>query len=350
MGTGYAIINPSLLKGNIGDDLIYYAINKFLAINDDISINLSTDDFVDSDTVEIINQSKALIICGTNLYEKRFNSGWGANLGLEYLKKIKKPIFIVGVGCNINFLRQKFYRRPFNILGKEGFEIIRYLHNTACSVSIRDDYTACLLEKHNIYRYSITGCPALYINSDFNTLQRKESKDYICFAFRNLSIQVIPKKEVYRFCRYTELFYRYFSKRCRVLICCHGETDLDLLPLSIPHKDVILFNTVGELLELYSHALLVIGARLHACVAAVSFNVPAALVIYDTRGLSFAEMFNLPYVRIGRKNYEEEMLEKCDYLLKNSMDLEFLVNKKRIYFERFKNDVLIPFNEVKYGQ
>ncbi len=359
MNRKFSLLDPSLQKGNIGDDLIVGAIQKLLGINDvEMGIHISTK--LTDRAIDIVNSTDGLIICGTNLYEKRFETGWGANIGLEEFSKIKVPIAIIGVGLSIwKESRRRFLGivpvKPWNALDETGIALIKCLHKKSFIASVRDEFSFDTLINLGVDNVHLTGCPSLFMNEQFYNINRPAPDDYVCFSYKNMFHSSLSQQAQARFAEFVAEFHARFSCQTKVLICCHSNDDLNAVPNRIPTSDVVLFSPLSDrlnyqpLLNLYSHAKLVVGVRLHATIPSTSFNVPSITLVHDSRSESFCTMMGLPWVTIiDNDGYENETFELVSEFLSGDRELAIhsIVNKKKELYGAFDQYVLKPFNAM----
>ena len=143
-------------KKNIGDFLIADRGIKLLRhyVDDDV-VELDRFKSLD-DQLEMVNQSRAVVLCGGPAYAE--NVYPGIYPLVEPLSRIQSPIVPFGLGwCG----------RPIDEPGEfsftpEALEFLEGAHAKIESSSVRDSITLDILGRHGLGNVAMTGCPVWY--------------------------------------------------------------------------------------------------------------------------------------------------------------------------------------------
>ena len=306
---------------NIGDFLIADRAKKLLT------------EYVDSDIVEInrfnnlepyldvINNSRALILCGGPAYAP----GMYPDIYplVSDLSKIKVPIIPFGIG---------WFGKPFHHYEDFRFSdktkhFLKETHEKIEFSSCRDILTKDILENEGVNNVLMTGCPVWYDLESINKPFRFESdvkKVVITSGARaDLLIQSI---------RILFMVKRKFQSAKIYLSYHRGIFPGKGTP---PRKGIsyTLLALVGWLagasivdvssdlnrIKFYDDCDLHIGYRVHAHLYFLSKRLPSILINEDGRGLGMVKSMNLPVLNFDDK----EMLLKLSQLLDDYVDTQF---------------------------
>ena len=166
----YCILSDISLH-NVGDFLIYKSIKRIL----DQKINLiviKPDNNLENKYINIINNSKALFLSGSNLYRKdKFPV-----LTERNINRIKVPIIPVWVGA------QAPSDKDYYTIDEKPLGIIKKIHNSCKVASVRDLHTFLTLKKNGIHNLILTGCPVLFNSLGLPKIRNDKLGDYELFV------------------------------------------------------------------------------------------------------------------------------------------------------------------------
>lgn len=324
---------------NVGDHLIGYRARILLSTyvdNDILELDRSQklDDYLD-----VINSSRALILCGGPAYQENIYPG--VYPLVDDLSKIKVPIIPFGLGWSGSPRKSEDF-----VFSEKAKNFLRSIHEKIQFSSCRDDTTKSILQSNGVMNVIMTGCPVWYdlesMDKIFEPLREVKKVVFTTPAGYAILPQVVrmlklvknkyPKAEIY--CTFHRGIYP--DKDTKML---HGFGYMAMaLMAKIFGMKVLDVSSKLEKIDFYKNCDIHIGYRVHAHLYFLSKRKPSILINEDGRGLGMVQTMGLPIFykhdknlinNIGRKideynrtNYKE--FEK----LKSFFDLKFLDMKK----------------------
>jgi Polysaccharide pyruvyl transferase len=246
------------------------------------------------ESVGLLNEHDLLVIGGSNLYEVS-NGRWGVVVEAEALERLKVPVLLLGIGSGWSFAFPCLPRLPAEIERQ-----IRRLHELAKGSSVRDDMTARVLRAHRIGPCVVTGCPATFLAEE--PLRRTGSgRVGVAFLPKRMyaaglrpSLWRSPTQARRRLLTRTFLGVleglRAGGFETRVLV--HDARDLPLAR-KLVGNGVVYHEEPARMLEEIAACDVIVGFRLHASIAALSYGIPVIPILADGRSSAFAETFGL---------------------------------------------------------
>lgn len=242
-----------------------------------------------------INGCDVLVIGGSNLYEVA-NGRWGVVVDPEALDALKVPVLLIGIGSGWSFAYPRFPALPEPVAGQ-----IRRLHERALGSSVRDDLTARVLARHGIGPVTVTGCPAGFLGRE---PLRPVGRGVVGIPFLPRRMHAAASlshaakgNPTYRRRRQMTRFFlgllesvRSEGLEARVLV--HDAADLPLANRLVG-RDCVYERDAGRMLDAIRECDVIVGFRLHSCIAGLGFGIPAIPVLADGRNAAFAETFHL---------------------------------------------------------
>lgn len=285
-------------KNNAGDFLIKHRAKKLLS---ELRPDREFKDFnawesFDDEKLEIVNNSKALILTGgpalqSNIYP-------GVYKLVSDLDRIKVPIVSLGVGwksASGNWEDISKYK-----LNSESLPLINRLAESGYKSSVRDYHTMHVLQKYGMDNVAMTGCPALY---DLESIGKPINTDTISKINFSLGVGFMHSQNMERSVKdvLTKLKENYSDRKLSVKF--HHSIDKKFLNTpdasSKLYKNNVKFSkwleTVGidyedisgsaqNLIESYTASDFHIGYRVHAHIFMSSISKPSILIAEDGRG------------------------------------------------------------------
>ena len=234
----------------------------------------------------------------------------------RYIEKINnKNVVLMSVG-----LQSRDYNPDF----KMHDNTVRVLMELSerCTLGVRGDYTASILDKYGIKNIQVIGCPSLYSTLDPNfKLEpmplKGDNKRIIC-NYKTLlnNLSEIDMKN---------LGYLYgvsdsFIDQTKVMI---AEEKYNTIPNKVKNlieKKRKVFFTIDDWSKHIKKYDFSIGARFHGNVMAILNKVPSLVLTCDSRTKEMVEFFGIPNIEIGEFDTSkpiEYYYEKADYSLFN---------------------------------
>ena len=230
------------------------------------------------------SEADLIVIGGSNLYECRRNGEWGVTTDLSSIKKISKPIVIIGLGSGSSF------RDKVRSCSDRSRAEICLLNEIATGSSVRDLSTANFLRSLGLRNYTVTGCPSTFLFD--NSFVFRDS-DIVAISFPPARL----KKYRFMYFRLRSAIKKYIKYCKQAGLCpvlsCHDPRDIEFAK-AVQGSGVDLFyseKTAGYY-ALYGKAKFVVGFRLHAAIIGLSLGVPFIPTYFDMRGISFCETYN----------------------------------------------------------
>ncbi len=290
---------------NIGDHLVKAGIDKLLRERlgpvtiDGYSNKRDAEDpqepiGITRGSVDVFNHSDLLVIGGSNLYEVS-DGRWGVVVETEALERLKVPVLLLGIGSGWSFAFPHLPRFPAEVERQ-----IRCLHGLARGSSVRDDMTERILRSHRVGPCTVTGCPATFLADEplrrtgagrvgVAFLPRRMYAPRVRLSFRRSPTHARRRLLTRTFLGVLEGL-RAGGFETRVLV--HDARDLPLAHRLVG-DEIVYHKEPARLLEEISACDVVVGFRLHACIAALGYGIPVVPVLADGRSSAFAETFGL---------------------------------------------------------
>lgn len=285
-------------KNNAGDFLIKHRAKMLLS---ELRQDREFKDFnawepFDDEKLEIVNNSKALILTGgpalqSNIYP-------GIYKLTPDLDKIKVPIISLGIGwksASGNWEDINKYK-----LNSESLPLIEKLAESGYESSVRDYHTMHVLQNYGMDNVVMTGCPALY---DLDSIGKPIKTDSISKINFSLGVGFIHSDNMERSVKDLLIKMKdHFSDK-KLSVKFHHSIDKKFLNTpdasSKLYKNNVRFSkwlkTVGinyedisgsaeNLIESYAASDFHIGYRVHAHIFMSSISKPSILIAEDGRG------------------------------------------------------------------
>lgn len=318
----YVILTGS--KNNAGDYLIKYrAIELLNSLRPDRKI-IDYDGWVkfDKKKLEVINQSKALILMGgPALQENMFP---GIYPLVDDLNEIKAPICMMGLGWKSlkgDWASSQNYR-----LSKSTSLLLKRIQKDNLNNSVRDYHTANILRRNGLQKTLMTGCPATYDQNFFN-IKVDDTKNIKKIGF-SLGVSFLVSKEMNRQMKEIILELRNYFNSSKFEVVFHHSTKENFLKTHnstkkhldghldfinwLKSKDISYIDISGSaenLINYYKSCDLHIGYRVHAHIFMNSISKPSILIAEDGRGKALRNVFGGAVVD-GYNNAREGVISK----------------------------------------
>lgn len=313
---------------NIGDWFVTKVTDRLLDYKE-LLVVARTADAHDWDVIN--NECGAMVLKGGNYIQPDWLS---SNFGIELFRKIKIPIILFGVGLQAGSNEQVDFQ-------PEEIEILRYIHDSCASSSVRGYSTVEQLAKIGITNAVVTACPTIYWSRRPEIVVRAPNDDRVGFSFRQSlysddpamlesefraietmrdragALTVILQGEEVHFQLYLEARRWGAEHEVRVeTVADSGLTHLQRQPLDLAtlrteiHEmfgiytrpallDWVMNNSffsydVGEYVSTYQNQGLVIGCRLHSNLVSLANGTPTMFLTYDQRTRELVDLLKIP--------------------------------------------------------
>jgi len=314
---------------NIGDWFINMATVRLLDFEE--MYHLRPD--APPESLDFVNQHcDAVVLKGGNYLQRR--GALSTFLSKELLDAFRIPVILIGAGTQAGPGQR-------GELAPEDIDILKQIHDSCASSSVRGYSSAELLAEHGIHNVSVTGCPTLFWQRGRELHLQPPRRDHAVFTYRDGLFTNDPALYRNQFVA-LEAIRRQSS---RVTVALQGEelalqdlfmaerwgteygerivtTDLpglsrvervrldsDALRAGAirrysSHTDAATAEwltrstffswDVLDYLDLFRGADLAVGCRLHGNLMALSNGTPAYFLTYDRRIEEIAELLNAP--------------------------------------------------------
>jgi hypothetical protein len=333
-----ALLSPAVGTGNIGDQLIEDAVRRL--VGGDVTYErFSTRRPLKSEEIERINESSCALLCGTNLYQRR----WECRLTPETVRRLRVPLIPIGMGGSAA-------RMTDLDVSQETRLMIRALHAHCEMGSVRDPYSAAVVARTGVKNVALTGCPVLFWSgSPTLPVPRPTPRRRIVVTARNWLMHREPHNVNHpvqiRLLR--QVFETFRGED--VVFAIHEDFDTELVgALGLSAERVFRPATSEDCVSLYTRGdTVVLASRLHAGMLAIANGVPTLFVGHDTRTYSFCDMLGLPYVELFSDTCGDECIEGLRRLLAGDVSLPRTATGRYAELRRAMADCLrrngVPF-------
>lgn len=347
----YVILTGS--KNNAGDFLIKYRAKKlFAALRPDREIiDLDAWKPFDQATLELVNNSKALILLGGPALQAHMYPGIYALT--SNLDDIKVPVTTMGIGWkSISGNWQDTYDYP---LAAGALQLLRKVEASGLPMSVRDFHTLNALAFKGFDNVLMTGCPAYY-DLDYigKPVQLPEKLRKVAFSLgvsfiespsmeREMKAQILRLKDYFRDAAFEVVFHHGLDPS--TFLKSHGAKQVHnrkhnefaqwLTEQGVAYVDIS--GSAENLVEYYSNVDLHIGYRVHAHIFMNSISRMSVLVAEDGRGKATEKVIG-GMVLDGFTRYKSDFVSK-------------VLNKLLPRFDRYIADKEVLRNielQVKY--
>jgi hypothetical protein len=305
-----ALLSPAVGTGNVGDHFIERAIVRFL--RDDVTCHrISVRRPLTADDIAVINRCGCAILCGTNLYQR----DWESALTSEALARVRVPVIPFGVGGSAANLSERDVSRTTR-------EMIRALHSSCAVGSVRDPFSAEVVARAGVTNVLMTGCPVLFwAQGDDLRVPAPCGRRRIIVTARNWLMHRWPDNVDHPVqVRLLETVIRGFPAE-QIVFAVHEDFDERLVErLNLQPASVVRSGRPEDFVRLYSDPEnVVLALRLHAGMIALANGVPAVFVGHDTRTYSFCEMMGLRAVEMFAENAAADCVTRLRRILEGDV-------------------------------
>ncbi|MDN5291013.1 MAG: hypothetical protein PWQ06_1252 [Anaerophaga sp.] len=319
---------------NIGNDVIYLAINHFLRIAFKESFNIislpATGKYesqrksgLSSQTVYEINQfGCGVVVGGGNLYENG-----EMEINPIAMKALSRPLMIFSVS------RGKIYNENLELVNRTDSmddSKIKLINDYASFSLSRDIATKKYIDSLGCSNNLLGGCPTLFINEipqHYVPLIGSDKTDCL-ISIRTPTLMNIPVLYQYRLRDQLIEIIELLKKRGydNVKFLCHDHRDIPFAA-SFEGMEYIYTEDVFTYLSYLRNTKLNLTFRLHSFLPCLSYNIPTIKISYDERAISMLETIGLSDWNINL--LKDDLLTEVDVRLKNIAELEVLKKNVR---------------------
>lgn len=292
-------------KNNAGDFLIKYRAKQlFEWLRPDRGvIDIDAWKPFDAETLQLVNESKAVILLGGPALQENMRPKVYALI--DDLDKIKVPIITLGIGW---YSHQGRWIDTHNYpLSDLSIELLDKIEASGYKSSVRDYHTLNVLNQKGYKQFVMTGCPALYSRCDVErpiVLPSKIEKVAV-------SLGVSLKNSKSMFLQMQEVVLLIVNKfpDAKVEVVFHHALDQSYMNAHGATKDlheaqqkfliwlnklqitaVDISGSAEKLMQYYEKCDLHIGYRVHAHIFMSSISKPSVLLNEDGRGIALRDV------------------------------------------------------------
>ncbi len=306
---------------NIGNDVIYLALNHFIRQAFEKNLNLislpATGKYetnrkagLSSETIYEINQfGHGVIIGGGNLYEN-------GELEIDNiaLKALEKPLMIFSVSRGMIFNKQLKMVERTNVMSDEKISLL----NRKADISLSRDKATFEFINNLGEKNILGGCPTLFINEipqHLVPLSMSEKTDAL-ISIRTPSLMSIPSSSQHKIRKDIIEIINLLKKKNykNIKLLCHDHRDI---PFADSFDIEYLYTEdVYTFLSYLRNTRLSITYRLHSFLPCLSFNIPTINLSYDQRSISMLDTLNIAKwnINILKENVLNEIEDRINRL------------------------------------
>jgi hypothetical protein len=329
---------------NIGDWFVTKIADRLLDFDE---LLLLTRAATDADWEVVNSECEALVLKGGNYIQ---DDWFSKTIGLPTFQKAEIPIVLLGAGLQAPIGGRVSF-------ADEEVEILRLIHDSCASSSVRGESTAEALAAIGIDNVVVTGCPTIFWSRKPRLEVREPTDDSAAFSFRQALYSTDPGVHRAQFDAMNLIRERFG----RVKVLMQGEEvlvqhfvqattwgaefkarveqlpglelmriervplDPDELREEIHYVfdryadpttvDWMLDNAffsydIGQYLDEYRAAGMVIGCRLHSNLLALASETPTFYLTYDERTQELVELFDIPSCRLWEFGPHVDLLDQ----------------------------------------
>lgn len=309
---------------NVGDQFVSLAIARLLRFEEFYSIQPGASD---ADFERVNRDCDVFLIRGSNFIYPGF---FATHMPLTLLRKIRIPIVYIGAGIQF-----KLGEHPR--LTRDDIEVLKYIHASSASCSVRGFRAAELLHEAGIDNVRPLGCPTMLWSLDPELKVKPATWDHVGWTVTDMTGKPEPSARQFavmeelrrRAARFTAFVQGGEVVIQEYILCRDGEVteqraDEELSPALLhstravksPEKlaktvryyyrgapeplveslleSAFFSNRVGDYLRKMRELSLVCGTRLHGNTMALCQGVPAVYAVHDERLRDMVELMQVP--------------------------------------------------------
>jgi len=293
-----------------------------------------------------------IIVSAANWLKPR--TDWLGKLA-DKIEATKLPCVMIGVGA------QSGTTENVPTIPSGTLRLMQVVSERSRSISVRDEFSADVLESYGVKNVDITGCPSLLWNAEagVNVKKRKSTAhNIVIHGSRNafdrrifcanknnqidLGLTRIARRRQFDYVAQSELPDIYFAcnsfpdedeykRSMEFMLRLYGANDRPSLEQYL-RNHIKVFFTVEEWLAYLKQKDFSVGTRLHGTIGSLLAGTPALLVTHDTRTRGMAKLLSIPHIDMN----EIQSVDQLDFQkLYDSLDLEKFNTSYRKYVTNF---------------
>lgn len=254
----------------------------------------------------------------------------------KFLKKIKKPIIVLGLGAN----DLPPFKTNFSfLLSKELKRFLKMLSDSTDYIGIRGYFTNEVLHSIGIDNTWVIGCPSYFENGQNRIIKKQASiKESDIVFTSSVSFSTINN------CQITQDITE--SKYINAI--CYNNFNYDNFAeyhlKKMENRRYHFFSSIHSWKEFLSKYKFAYGTRLHGSIVAINSGIIAVCCNCDARTLEMCDFLKIPNIKILNREVKElnqllELYESIDVDLINH-EYTMLYSNFRSYMNHFDIDLL----------
>lgn len=370
----FTVLSQNKIGNNIGNMLFPYSIARTV-MTKDTELETFIPERVKKEKFREYNQDVDLCILP---FANAFRVSFIDNLQktTKFVKKMKKPCVVVGVGMQQN-LENNRTRSELDIAVSEFMNAV--LEKSAM-VGVRGEITGAYLKRLGYKEethYTVIGCPSMYMHGDtlpemkLNGLQETSS---VC-----LNSKITLPQEFHDFIHRTSKEYKNYHYIPQVIEeifrmyagMPYPEHFVEQIPRYFPmkfsnpiyqKKKGLTFVNAHSWLEFLSQQDFSIGSRIHGNIAAILAGIPSYVIVSDKRILELVEYHQIPHMMLNdlkdtthageiyektvfskvEKGHKQRFEHYLDFLRKNGIETIYDHPGEEVWFDQLVNEIDYP--------
>lgn len=328
---------------NRGDWAIQKSITEAIKKRMDIPfalMSLKNDELTENRIIKQLNTDcSALMIAGSGVYSNyNTSSGFYFRCKPELFKKIKVPIFLIGLGNNQNLKGNVLSGK----LKEETKHSIKLINDIAKISTVRDQNTYKLLSDLGITKHELQLDPGNFL--DVNPQEKK----------KQIAIQIAQHAPIlgrfdgnnilrtYNVETYAKISTYLIDKGYDIIFIAHDALEhsliIDLQKIE-PRIKGLNTDDLNLMLKTYSESLFSISMKMHSAIMAFASGTPAIQVYYDKKSLEYMDMIGCPELGFCVfDKYYLNLKNQVNYMVKHyELYMNFVKNIKKNEQSKFNN-------------
>ena len=186
-----------------------------------------------------------------------------------------------------------------------------------CTLGVRGEYTASILEKNDIKNIQVVGCPSLYSTLDSNfrmDIVRNSTPQKMACNYKTL-LDSISERD-FEILEYFDSNSKIFIDQTKMMISDKKYNEMSNSIRNLIEQKRQVFFTLKAWSDFIKNCDFSIGARFHGNVVAILNKVPSLVLSCDSRTKELSDFFSIPNIDIREFDTSkpiEYYYEKADY-------------------------------------
>ncbi|MGN1444595.1 MAG: polysaccharide pyruvyl transferase family protein [Acutalibacteraceae bacterium] len=373
------VLLGNLMGGNSGNWLYQYSLYRALLTDETVQIDIiNVAQSISKKYADYVNETYDMFILPlANAFKNSF--AWELRELTTFIKRLKIPCIVIGVGIQIKNLGAKFIDHYSDTEAAK--EFVKAVLDKSSMIGVRGESTAEFFSDMGFQAekdFTVIGCPSMYMyGSKLPQTKPFTYSDSGLYLYTS-KVEHENKKIVTMFDSFVKEHpnYKYAPQRLRDMILYYYGREYvskgaDENRFFKP-ENVVVFTSVPQWINyLNSNIDLSIGTRLHGNIISVLSGVPSLIIATDQRVNELAEYHNIPHTTIGdvsdnatiqslventdfnsvHQGHEERFNHFVDFLEKNGIKNAYSENRnvENVYFDSIIKNLDFSYSPLSFA-